>query len=401
MSKANAYHWSTERGYLKMQWHPTKNEGLDIETLSNNAINTVWWLCACGHEWRTQFRTRASKNLEDKGCGACSGNKKIFTHPHGTLMLEIRPELIDEWDFIKNIGIDPYKLTYGSCQKVWWICSNCNHPYQASPNRRCGIQKFGKDKDKIKVGTNCPQKCRIADRMKSLSELSAIKHLIETADLEICNMKPYIKQVVVRILVGPDKNVLLPVLLEHLSYRSERAQYVVKHRISLDGYRFATFIEIGERLGTTRSRAQQIEVDFYNKLQRNAQFVDLINSLTWYQKPDFVELTRSATIQQIQEQIIQVKPIYEEYKKFAKDWQAKTEELSSMPEAPSFKEDATIANIPLLAKMWDSEMNAGKDPTKIMAQDCWDVFWWKSPDGDRFQSRPWGAISKYYKPAVI
>lgn len=39
-------------------------------------------------------------------------------------------ELIKEWDYSKNIGLDPTLLTHGSHKKVWWKCKN-NHEYQS------------------------------------------------------------------------------------------------------------------------------------------------------------------------------------------------------------------------------------------------------------------------------
>lgn len=39
-------------------------------------------------------------------------------------MLKHRPELFYEWDFGKNdeLGLDVYKVTYGSGKRAWWIC---------------------------------------------------------------------------------------------------------------------------------------------------------------------------------------------------------------------------------------------------------------------------------------
>lgn len=42
--------------------------------------------------------------------------EKIYLFDHS-------PHLKDEWDFEKNSGINPEKLTIGSNKKVWWTCS--------------------------------------------------------------------------------------------------------------------------------------------------------------------------------------------------------------------------------------------------------------------------------------
>lgn len=63
------------------------------------------------------------------------------------------PEKFAELDFKKNaeMGIDVYKITYGSGKKVHWKCpdAECDHHfYEADPRNRC--------KGDGKKGTNCP-----------------------------------------------------------------------------------------------------------------------------------------------------------------------------------------------------------------------------------------------------
>ena len=45
------------------------------------------------------------------------------------------PCLMSEWDFQKNIGVYPEKITIGSNKKVWWKCVN-GHEWQATINNR-------------------------------------------------------------------------------------------------------------------------------------------------------------------------------------------------------------------------------------------------------------------------
>lgn len=40
-------------------------------------------------------------------------------------------DLMSEWDYANNIGIDPYVLKLGSHKKVWWVCSMCGWHWQA------------------------------------------------------------------------------------------------------------------------------------------------------------------------------------------------------------------------------------------------------------------------------
>ena len=51
--------------------------------------------------------------------------------------------LIDEWDWIKNEGIDPNFVALFSNKKYWWKCKEHNHSWKASPSHRAR-------------GRNCP-----------------------------------------------------------------------------------------------------------------------------------------------------------------------------------------------------------------------------------------------------
>lgn len=46
-----------------------------------------------------------------------------------------RQELLEEWDYSKNMGLTPKDICYGSGKKFWWI-GKCGHSYYASLNRR-------------------------------------------------------------------------------------------------------------------------------------------------------------------------------------------------------------------------------------------------------------------------
>ena len=48
----------------------------------------------------------------------------------------IYPHLVKEWDKNKNIGITPFDFTYGSGNKVWWICKKMGHSWLSSIDKR-------------------------------------------------------------------------------------------------------------------------------------------------------------------------------------------------------------------------------------------------------------------------
>lgn len=41
------------------------------------------------------------------------------------------PLLLKEWDYDRNTGINPSKITAGSQKKVWWICEKHHHSWCA------------------------------------------------------------------------------------------------------------------------------------------------------------------------------------------------------------------------------------------------------------------------------
>lgn len=60
------------------------------------------------------------------------------------------PLLMSEWDYSKNIGLDPGNVSAGSNKKVWWRCKD-GHEFFKSPNGRTNNHRFS---DKTAL---CPQ----------------------------------------------------------------------------------------------------------------------------------------------------------------------------------------------------------------------------------------------------
>lgn len=54
------------------------------------------------------------------------------------------PELLKEWDYEKNLGIDPEILPASSGMKVWWKCSKCGNEWEAVVQSR------------TRIGAGCP-----------------------------------------------------------------------------------------------------------------------------------------------------------------------------------------------------------------------------------------------------
>lgn len=118
------------------EWHPTKNEGLNINDYVQGSSKKVWWQCAqCQHSWIASIRSRTQRK---SGCPECA--KKIRGQTRKQTNLATRkpiddPLLLKEWDYQKNPK-PPSEYLPGSNEKVWWKCSTCGHEWEALISNR-------------------------------------------------------------------------------------------------------------------------------------------------------------------------------------------------------------------------------------------------------------------------
>jgi hypothetical protein len=83
----------------------------------------LWWRCQAGHEWQASCRSRA----RGTGCPFCYGRYASETNNFATSY----PELLSEWDYELNKGVNPSGLTPHVNKKVAWKCKQ-GHAWQAS-----------------------------------------------------------------------------------------------------------------------------------------------------------------------------------------------------------------------------------------------------------------------------
>jgi hypothetical protein len=122
---------------IASQWHPTKNKGLTPDKVKANSIEKYWFLCpntcdnGCLHEWLT---TPQSRTLKNTGCPYCAkGSTVICIHQS---LANKHEDLMDEWNYDKNINTDPTKIRPGSDKKVHWICKVCAMEWEAAIKAR-------------------------------------------------------------------------------------------------------------------------------------------------------------------------------------------------------------------------------------------------------------------------
>ena len=112
---------------LATEWHPSAND-CGPEEVSYGSDRKAWWVCDKGYEWDA---TIASRALIGAGCPYCSGHRVT---DENRLSLKA-PELVSEWHPSRNGGLTPDDVSFGSGERVWWICQG-GHEWQAVVNSR-------------------------------------------------------------------------------------------------------------------------------------------------------------------------------------------------------------------------------------------------------------------------
>lgn len=112
---------------LNKEWDYSKNHKKPDEVMHGSA-EKVWWKCVHGHSYKIEIREKRSGY-----CPICEGN--IIQEGVNDLA-SLFPNLIKEWDYEKNIGINPNKLSPFSNKKVWWKCNCCGYCWQQPIYRR-------------------------------------------------------------------------------------------------------------------------------------------------------------------------------------------------------------------------------------------------------------------------
>ena len=114
---------------LLEEWDYEKNKYIRPEECSPGSEKKVHWICKEGHEWMASISNRTRHK---SGCPYCCGNLAI---PGVTDLKTKCPELMEEWNYDRNININPETITFRSHKKVWWICKK-GHEWRATPHNR-------------------------------------------------------------------------------------------------------------------------------------------------------------------------------------------------------------------------------------------------------------------------
>jgi DNA-directed RNA polymerase subunit RPC12/RpoP len=108
---------------LMKEWDWERNN-ISPTKLRPGSDKKVFWKCLKNpkHLWETTVYSRTSSDI---GCPYCSGKYTLKEDSLGV----ISQELMKEWDYKLNNGIDPFSLSTKSEKKVWWRCSEDDTHY--------------------------------------------------------------------------------------------------------------------------------------------------------------------------------------------------------------------------------------------------------------------------------
>ena len=109
---------ATTHPKIAAQWNKEKNGKLKPTVVSAGSNKKVWWICEKGHTWEAVVHSRTRLGC---GCPYCEGKKPIKGE---TDLLAVYPNIAEEWDCDKNIGLKPEDVTAHSSRFAWWKCKN-------------------------------------------------------------------------------------------------------------------------------------------------------------------------------------------------------------------------------------------------------------------------------------
>ena len=96
-------------GWLKVEWHESRNGTLRPEDVPAGSRDRVWWRCYEGpdHEWQAQVRSRTIRGV---GCPFCTHRLVAPSEALATT----HPDIAAQWHPTRNGVKTPADYTYGS-----------------------------------------------------------------------------------------------------------------------------------------------------------------------------------------------------------------------------------------------------------------------------------------------
>lgn len=100
---------------LAEEWSE-RNLPLTPDMVSEKSHKNVWWKCkTCGHEWKSVINAR----VKGTSCPVCE-DRTVMTGYNDLATTDAH--LLAEWDYERNRGISPDRISRYLMQSVWWKC---------------------------------------------------------------------------------------------------------------------------------------------------------------------------------------------------------------------------------------------------------------------------------------
>ena len=116
-----------------------KNVDIHIEDFSPHSGQYVWWKCEeCGYSWQSRIANMVKNKGNCPKCYRDNMTNNVITYrlnKNGSLA-DNYPELLSEWDYDKNLDINPNEILVKSNKKIWWKCQRCGREWQAKVAKR-------------------------------------------------------------------------------------------------------------------------------------------------------------------------------------------------------------------------------------------------------------------------
>ena len=113
---------ATTHPHLMEMW--SKHNTILPTEVTAGSHKKVWWVCQKGHEWEA---TIGNITAEGCGCPYCAGRRAI---PGETDLATVCPDILYQWDWVKNGDVKPDQILPSAHDKVWWVCE-LGHSWQA------------------------------------------------------------------------------------------------------------------------------------------------------------------------------------------------------------------------------------------------------------------------------
>jgi hypothetical protein len=121
---------------LATEWHPKLNDVSPYDITPDSDYLAIW-LCKSSRLVLHIWTMEVCKRVSGEGCPYCAG---LSDYRCNGFAAE-RPDLLLEWFWEKNVGIDPYTLAANGHEKVWWKCKDskcgCRHEWLSTIANRC------------------------------------------------------------------------------------------------------------------------------------------------------------------------------------------------------------------------------------------------------------------------